>query len=397
MRMLFTSTPGFGSFHPVMALAIAARDEGHDVAFATSEERRAVIERAGLAFFRASESLANMMTLRRERYPDLVMPPVDDDGVKLGRRFFFGDIYVEVMLPGLVDAIQSWRPDVLIRSHLAYAGWIAAEECGIPHVTVEEYASGVQDWDAANVSPTVNSWRTKRGLQPDPDLAGLQRYLVLAPFPPSLRHTASPFGATARRIKPLIFSESTDDVLPEWMDALPAQPIVHASLSTGPNPADLLRAIIEGAAGEDYALILATGPFSDPAMFAPLPPNVRTAAYIPHSLLLPRCDAIITHAGAGTLIASIHAGLPMVLVPLFGDQPTNAECAAAAGAGIVLDHATLTPKSVREATRAVLGDRRYRAAVEELRREIDRLPSHAEAVGWIAEIARTRAPLASGA
>jgi UDP:flavonoid glycosyltransferase YjiC (YdhE family) len=50
MRMLFTSTPGFGSFHPVMALAIAAREAGHDVAFATAEERRGVIERTGLTF-----------------------------------------------------------------------------------------------------------------------------------------------------------------------------------------------------------------------------------------------------------------------------------------------------------------------------------------------------------
>ena len=147
---------------------------------------------------------------------------------------------------------------------------------------------------------------------------------------------------------------------------------------------------------EDYTLILATGPASDPAALGPLPPNVRAAAYIPHSLLLPRCDAVITHAGAGTLIASINAGLPMVLVPLRGDQPPNAECAADAGAGIVLDHATLTPASVRDATRAVLTEPRYRDAVRALRDEIDELPSHADAVGWIAQIAETKAPVLGG-
>jgi UDP:flavonoid glycosyltransferase YjiC (YdhE family) len=128
-------------------------------------------------------------------------------------------------------------------------------------------------------------------------------------------------------------------------------------------------------------------------MFAPLPPNVRAERYVPHSLLLPRCDAIITHAGAGTLITSINAGLPMVMVPLFGDQPVNAEGAAAAGAGIVLDRATLTPESVREATRAVLSDPRYREGIAALRREIDALPSHNQAVNWIADVARTKAPL----
>jgi MGT family glycosyltransferase len=394
MRILFTSTPGFGSFHPVMALAIAARIEGHDVAFATADERRAAIERSGLTFFPAGEGAAKMRALTREHYPDLRLPPVDQEGRKQVGRLLFGDVYVEAMLPGLLEAVRRWQPDVLVRAHLAYAGWIAAEECGIPYVTVEEYASGEPGWSRENMSATLNGWRERRGLAPDPELARLHHFMMLSPFPPSLRHADSPFGATARRIKPLIFSESTDDVLPKWVETLPGLPVVHASLGTANvDRPDLLHAMIEGAADEAYTLILATGPTSDPATFGPLPSNVRAAAYIPHSLLLPRCDAIITHAGAGTLIASTNAGLPMVLVPLFGDQPSNAECAAAAGAGIVLDHATLTAASVRDATRSVLADPRYRRAVNALRDEINALPSHADAVRWIAQIAESKAPL----
>ena len=403
MRMLFTSTPGYGSFHPAMALARAARVEGHDVAFATSEERRAVIERYGLRFFPAGEGAAKMRALTVERYPDLRLPgmgagapSIDRESRKRARRLFFGDVYVEAMLPGLLEAIRGWQPDVLIRTHLAYAGWIAAEECGIPYVTVEEYASGEPGWSEEDMRSTLSGWRERRGLTPDPELARLHHFLMLAPFPPSLRHADSPFGATARRTTPLIFSESTDDVLPEWVRSLPRQPIVHASLGTVVDRLDLLRAIVEGAANEPYTLILATGPSNDPATFGPLPQNVRASAYIPHSLLLPRCDALITHAGAGTLIASIDAGLPMVFVPLFGDQPANAECAAAAGAGIVLDHATLSKDAVRDAVRAVLRDGRYRSAVEALRREIAALPSHGEAIGWIAGVARTKAPITSG-
>ena len=130
-------------------------------------------------------------------------------------------------------------------------------------------------------------------------------------------------------------------------------------------------------------------------MFEPLPANTRIARYLPHSQLLPRCDAIITHAGAGTLIASIDAGLPMVLVPIAGDQPANAGRAAAAGAGILLDPDAVTPEGVRDATRAVLNEARYREAVQALQREIEALPSHDEAVGWIQEVARTRAPISA--
>jgi MGT family glycosyltransferase len=156
---------------------------------------------------------------------------------------------------------------------------------------------------------------------------------------------------------------------------------------------DLLRTIVEGAANEAYTLILATGPSNDPTALGPMPSNVRTVPYLSHALLLPHCDAVITHAGAGTLIASIDAGCPMVFVPLFGDQPANAERAAAAGAGIVLDRDALSPGIVREAVRAVLRDEGYRLAVGRLQREIAGLPTHVEAVGWIAEIARTRTPL----
>jgi UDP:flavonoid glycosyltransferase YjiC (YdhE family) len=396
MRMLFTSTPGFGSFHPVVALAQAARAAGHDVAYATGDERRATVERLGMTFFPAGLGAAEMRALMRSRHPDVQLPPVDFEGRKRVLRTFFGDTYIEAMLPGLLEAFNTWQPDVLIRAHLTYAGWIAAEACKTPYVTVEEFASGEFGWNQGNMEPTLNAWRGRSGLAPDPDISTLHRYLMVVPFPAPLRDPGSPFGSTARRIKPLIFSDSTDDALPDWMDSLPDAQTVHASLGTVSDRPELLRTIIDAAAGEQYTLVLATGPLKDPALFDPLPSNVRAAAYIPHSQLLRRCDAIITHAGAGTLIASISAGLPMVFVPLFGDQLPNAERAAAAGTGIMLDHTVLTPASVRDATRAVLSDNRYRSAVEALRTEIDFLPSHRDAVDWIAEIARTRKPITEG-
>ncbi len=123
-----------------------------------------------------------------------------------------------------------------------------------------------------------------------------------------------------------------------------------------------------------------------------LPPNVRVAAYISHEQLLPRCDAIITHAGAGTLIASINLGLPLVLIPMFGDQPANAEMAEAAGVALILQPSTITPAAVREATYALLNDSR-RQQFSALRQEIASLPPVERAVGWLERIARDRAPL----
>lgn len=42
----------------------------------------------------------------------------------------------------------------------------------------------------------------------------------------------------------------------------------------------------------------------------------------PHDWLFPRMAAVIHHGGAGTTAAGLRAGVPSVLVPFFGDQPT---------------------------------------------------------------------------
>jgi UDP:flavonoid glycosyltransferase YjiC (YdhE family) len=84
------------------------------------------------------------------------------------------------------------------------------------------------------------------------------------------------------------------------MDDLPPGPVVHATLGTVADRPDLLRTIIDGLADEPLTLIVTTGPRRDPIGLGALPTNVRVAAYISHEQLLPRCDTIITHAGAGT-------------------------------------------------------------------------------------------------
>jgi MGT family glycosyltransferase len=202
---------------------------------------------------------------------------------------------------------------------------------------------------------------------------------------------------TARRIKPLIFNESGVEELPEWMDTLPPGPVVHASLGTAVDRQDLLRVFIDALANEHLNLILVIGRGRDPTSLGALPENVRVAEYIPHSKLLARCDAVITHAGAGTLIASVDAGLPMVLVPLFSDQPINAAQAVARGLGKMIMPSDVTPSLVREAVHTVLSDERYKSRVEAVRDEIAQLPSVEQAVRWLEQVAESREPLPVGA
>jgi sterol 3beta-glucosyltransferase len=69
---------------------------------------------------------------------------------------------------------------------------------------------------------------------------------------------------------------------------------------------------------------LATGRLAD---------HVLSLDSVPHSWLLPRVSAAVHHGGAGVTGAVLRAGLPSVIVPIFGDQPFWGERVFALGAG----------------------------------------------------------------
>jgi UDP:flavonoid glycosyltransferase YjiC (YdhE family) len=63
----------------------------------------------------------------------------------------------------------------------------------------------------------------------------------------------------------------------------------------------------------------------------------------PHSAVLKHAAAIVTHAGHGTVIKALAAGVPVVAIPLGRDQLDNAARVAHHGAGL-----RLKPKAASE-------------------------------------------------
>ena len=57
---------------------------------------------------------------------------------------------------------------------------------------------------------------------------------------------------------------------------------------------------------------------------AELPPHIRQFDFVPLSQLLPRCAAIVHHAGVGTVGQGLAAGIPHVAMPMAHDQHDNA-------------------------------------------------------------------------
>jgi len=84
----------------------------------------------------------------------------------------------------------------------------------------------------------------------------------------------------------------------------------------------------------DVDAIATIGPHLDPADLGEVPANVRIERFVPYGAILPRAAAVMSHAGAGSLLGAARQGLPQLLYPLAADQWENAD--AATGAGVAL-------------------------------------------------------------
>ncbi|XP_041848041.1 UDP-glucuronosyltransferase 1A1-like [Melanotaenia boesemani] len=99
-----------------------------------------------------------------------------------------------------------------------------------------------------------------------------------------------------------------------------------------------------------------------------IPDNVKIMKWVPQNDLLahPGARAFITHAGSHGLFEGLCHAVPMVMVPIGGDQPDNAEKMASRGAGVVLDITSVTTEIIIQGLNEVINDTRYKENVEKL-------------------------------
>ena len=162
---------------------------------------------------------------------------------------------------------------------------------------------------------------------------------------------------------PLLWEQPFGDVELPPGDA----PLVLVAPSTSQDPEHrLVRAALEGLAGEPLR-VLATTTGGSPRSRSTVPANARLVDWVSYARTMPLCDAVVCHAGHGTLARALASGAPVVACPHAGDMAENAARIRWAGAGVSLPRRFTTPRGVRLAVRRLLGEPRYRRRAEELR------------------------------
>ena len=138
-------------------------------------------------------------------------------------------------------------------------------------------------------------------------------------------------------------------------------------------------------------VLVTIGDQRDPAELGPLPPAVRVERWVSQAELMPHTAVMVGHAGAGSTLSALAAGVPMVLVPLFADQPFNARRVAELGAAIALDDEPGSLPRLEQAARELLSEERYRDRARAISDEIQTLPPVEQAANALSALAERRA------
>ena len=356
MRFLCTFAGGAGHLEPTLPVARALRQRGHAVAYACQADLVASVRRAGFPAHDTGGATVLAPSVRRPLAP--VDRAAEEDVV---RRAYAGRVARD-RAARLRELAAGWQPDVVVRDEMDFGAAVAAEALGLPHAAVTVIAAGGLVRPDV-VGEALDALRSEHGMPPDDGM--LHRHLTVVPVPPGYRDPRDPLRGRTVHVRPA-----------GWSAQRRREPLVLLTLGTvfAQESGDLFGRLLAGVRDLPVDVLVTVGPALDPAELGPQPPNVRVVQHIPVADVLPRCSAVVSHGGSGTVVASLAAGVPCVLLPMGADQPLNADRCIALGVGRALDAVTATPAEVREAVGAVLQDPSYRVAAEALRAEVAALP-----------------------
>ena len=326
MRILFTTTPGRGHYHPMLGLATACRERGHEVAWAAHETACAQLRRAG--FETAVAGLPEGITSAglAERYPELMALGHADRPNFLFAKIFGSD-RAGPMLEDLLPIVETHEPSLLVCDQAELAGPIAAALAGVSNVTHGFGHPLPRDRVARAGDEMAGLWAA-HGLEPRP-YAGTYDYLYLDIYPESLKTDDSSHIAEIQQVRPAA-APAPEAPEPHWVDD--GAPLIYVTFGTVFNSdIDVIRTVLEGIRELPVRVVITCGPGRNVRALGDQPANVHVADYIPQARLLPHCAAVASHAGSGTFLAALAAGLPQLLLPQAADSSSTRRLAPRQG------------------------------------------------------------------
>ncbi|NHD17020.1 MULTISPECIES: glycosyltransferase [Actinopolyspora] len=392
MRIAFGSQPIYSHLVPaVLPLARSAADAGHEVAVLTSPELSEQVHSFGLTPLPLRNAASPREMFQRPELRErlgLDLSLFDE----LGRRTMrTQDDHFAAMFAGpvagdsaeeAVEVLKSFAPDLLVRESTDHSSYYAAEYLGLRHTALDIGPLGPFNTEA--MLTTINEQRDRLDLEPvtDPLHPFRSGRIGMAPesfYPESLRiPSASYYSAPPPR------AEQLD---PEIAKLPGDRPLVLATLGSnaagvlGGGELNLLNTIVEVLGDLRVTGVVALGSGTSPEDWTgSRPDNVHLTSFAQQQLLLPACEAFITHGGFNGVREALSSGIPMVVLPIFAEQPANAERVEQLELGKRLNLEDVDHDSLRTAVGTVLADSAHRHRARAMAREFRALAPFDEIV-----------------
>ncbi|MBT2518169.1 glycosyltransferase family 1 protein [Streptomyces sp. ISL-90] len=389
---LFALTDAGGTVPPELGVVRRVVDRGHRVTVLADESMADQVRRTGAVFLPWTSSAGEFRDWELRTPTSLAQGMVD--------HMLVGPA------PGQADdattAIDVTQPDLVVTSFVGLGAMIAAEARGLPFdILIPNIytlpAPGMPPL-GAGMSPArgplgrlrdrvvtaastrlidryalarVNALRAEHRLDP---VATTWSQMQRASRQLVLTSAAFDFPATlpqnARYVGPILDDPAwaADEA---WTPPAGEGPLVLVAMSsTFQNHVACLQRIVDALGGLPVRGLVTTGPAVAPYAIR-APANVTVVASAPHREVMRHAGLVITHGGHGTVIKTLAAGLPLVILHHGRDQADNAARVTARGVGVAVSRRAPARKIAR-AVAEVLGDPTYREAAERLGQAVAR-------------------------
>ena len=359
-RFLLATWDGGGVVTAELALAQELVARGHDVLVVADDTVAGDAARAGVDFrpwVRAPHARA------RDRDRALVRDwetrnPFSVEA-NIGVQLFTGP--AARFADDVADAIRDWEPDVLVIDAFLGGALAAAEASGLPFAAV---APNVNMLRAPGIPAIGGGFRPPRGplgRLRDRALHGLSDRMLRVRSLDGLRTglglpPVRTMDAMVRRADRVILltsaafdftpTEPDDQVVyggipeprddgvtwtPPWEVGTPAALVALGT--TFQDQRGLLERVTTALGGVECHALVTLGPALAGHPPRRVPDNVHVVDEVPHGAVFPHVDVCVTHGGHGTVVRSLAAGVPVLVLPNGRDQADNAARAVALGAG----------------------------------------------------------------
>jgi UDP:flavonoid glycosyltransferase YjiC (YdhE family) len=360
-RIVLVTGPDPGHALPVLGVARALRSRGHDTVVATGTQH------------------AELVRLEGHRFVELpLLAPTSRDhdfGHVLWRR-------AGEMAPPLRDLLAPLEPDGVVTDTLTTVGRFVAELLGVPWIEVVPHHLLDPDPLVPPIGMGRPLARTPWRRRSDASIRAAQRRSVeeghelrdevrerlgltaltraaarLFQTLPGLEPPRSVWPADAHVVGQLAIDPPLQPLPEPDGDA----PLIVVTDSTASGlPAPLGAMALDGLRKAGVRVVVTSG--RDDLVGWP----GATVGRGPHEPLLERAAVAVGPGGGGFVAKALTRGVPLVVVPLAGDQRETAGRVAHSGAGVQVPPDRATPHRLARAVRTVLRDAAFATAARRL-------------------------------